>query len=85
MTVLDMICLADMWINLSQSGNKVDTICLPGRITGRTGDRYFRCTLLGSAPKIDEKETWCEYLHDAVDHVDFVEIKAEEWGEKDGN
>lgn len=81
MTVLDMICLADMWINLSRNGATVDTIVLPGNITGRQRDRYFRCTLLGSAPKADEKETWDDYLHDVVDHVDFVEIKSDEWGE----
>lgn len=79
MTVLDMICLADMWINLSSEGNAVETLVLPGNITGRYGDRYFRCTLLSTAPRAGEKETWEDYLHDAVDHVDFVEIKREEW------
>lgn len=79
MTVLDMICLADMWVNLSHSGNTVETLVLPGNITGRQSDRYFKCMLLGTAPKVDEKETWEDYLHEAVDHVDFVEIKKGEW------
>lgn len=80
MTVTDMICLADMWVNLSRNGNKVDTIVLPGNITGRSGDRYFRCTLLGSAPSLDDKESWEDYLYEAVDHVDFIEIEKKEWG-----
>ena len=80
MTVLDMVCLADMWVNLSKSGTRVDTIVLPGNITGRRHDRYFQCVLLNSAPSAEEKETWEDYLHDTVDHVDFIEISRETWG-----
>lgn len=83
MTVLDMVCLADMWINLSRNGSRVDTIVLPGVITGRKSDRYFKCVLLSSAPSPDGKESWEDYLFDAVDHVDFIEVKEDDW--KNGN
>jgi hypothetical protein len=72
-----------MWANLSQNGNRAETIVLPGNMTGRQCDRYFKCVLLGSAPSVEEKETWADYIFEAVDHVDFIEIKAEEWN-KDG-
>jgi hypothetical protein len=81
MTVLDMVCLADMWINLSHKGQFVQTIVLPGNMTGRQHDRYFQCNLLGSAPKHNGQE-WQEYLHEAVDHVDFVEVSKEEWNDE---
>jgi hypothetical protein len=69
-----------MWVNLSRNGTRVDTIVLPGNMTGRQHDRYFRCVLLGSAPSAEEKETWEDYLHDTVDHVDFVEIDRGSFG-----
>lgn len=80
MTVLDMICLAEMWINLSESGTLVQQIVLPGNMTGREQDRYYQCKLLGSAPKPNGDE-WKDYLYAAVDHVDFVEIKKENWND----
>lgn len=84
MTVLDMVCLADMWINLSEGNAPVQRIVLPGDFTGRAQDRYFQCKLLNSAPQPGAFDSSIDYLHDAVDHVDFVEINKEKWNDDDG-
>ena len=52
----------------------VQQIVLPGNLTGRTSDRYFSCVLMHTAKKWDGEMDWIDYLRDAVDHVDFVEI-----------
>lgn len=79
MTLQDMVILAEMWIGLSegQSGSMVETLCLPGNITGRPNDRYYHCKPMSTVPKFNQDTDWAEYLRDAVDHVDFVEIKQE--------
>lgn len=81
MTVVDMVCLADMWVNLSSSGDIVQELVLPGNLTGREKDRYFKCVLLSTAPKRNGEDI-LDYLHNAVDHVDFVEIDKESWGKE---
>jgi hypothetical protein len=66
-----------LWIHLSETleGQMVQQIVLPGNLTGRASDRYFSCTLMNTAKKWDGEEEWIDYLRDAIDHVDFVEIE----------
>lgn len=78
MTVQDMIVLADMWINLSQPmiDQIPDEIILLGDLTGRLEDRRFSCKKMPSCPTRCEDEAWEDYLHRAVDHIDFIEVKG---------
>ena len=75
MTVQDMICLAELWITLSEpvAGQMVEKLTLPGELTGRPADRTFKCTLRGSARHWNIEEDWKEYLRHAIDHIDFAE------------
>ncbi len=77
MTTLDMVVLADMWINLSGTAkdSPVQTLILPGVMTGRDEDRMFTCRIRQSAPARPENVDWGSYLETAVDYVDFVEKK----------
>jgi len=77
MTIMDMVCLADLWINLSEPapGMLVQQVVLPGVLTGREEDRYFRCGLRSTLSAWDKNSDWGEYVRQAVDHVDFVEVK----------
>lgn len=77
MTTHDMVCLADLWIGLSEpiEGNFIEMVLLPGNLTGRTYDRTFRCISMPSKPIRQDGERWLDYLYRAVDHIDFVEEK----------
>jgi len=55
------------------------TVVLPGNLTGREQDRYFRCNKMSTMPAYTGAEDANEYLEKAIDHVDFVEIKKEEF------
>ena len=56
-----------------------ETMVLPGNLTGRSEDRYFRCIKMSTMPPYDGKEDIGNYLENAVDHIDFIEIKKEEF------
>ena len=78
MTVLDMVCLADMWVNLSatEEGTLVPQLVLPGELTGRDRDRYFRCTLRSTAmawaPGSDWRENWeCPWVYYSGSQVNW--------------
>ncbi len=76
MTIFDILCLAELWVNLSANtpGVFVEELTLPGELTNRSKDRLFKCIKLDSCPDM-EPEEWREYLENfAVDHIDFKEI-----------
>lgn len=55
-----------------------EKIVLPGNLTGRERDRYFKCDKRSTMPEHSDGEEYEVFLTRAVEHVDFVEIGAEE-------
>ena len=80
MTILDMLCLSELWTNFSTNtpGDLfLGELTLPGEITNRNYDRKFNCKMLIGCPEFDpQKHGWPIYVKEiAADYVDFTEVK----------
>ena len=79
MTTQDRVCLADLGMTLSEPvpGQSVGRLILPGELKGRNVDRHFKCTILAAGTRWSGRAAeWSDYVKEAVDYVDFVEISS---------